>query len=142
MKKINIKLKQTPKVKEFNKILKKMSNKHTDGERELREKLAELAHSQWSGWMEWMLKNLDDVHIKNWKRQMNTPYDKLSEREKDSDRKEADKYLQVLQKAIQTTRLETVREVEGKIKGYILMPMNYTEDLLNFLDKLKSLKEK
>ena len=39
VKRVNIKLKQTPKVKEFNKILKKMSNKHTDGEREFRDKV-------------------------------------------------------------------------------------------------------
>jgi len=34
--------------------------------------------------------------VERWNRQMNTPYEDLSEDEKDSDRKEADKFLKVL----------------------------------------------
>lgn len=63
---------------------------------ELREQLAALAHEQWSGWVEHMLDNLDDAHIQGWRRQIATPYEELSEPEKDSDRKEADRVLAVL----------------------------------------------
>lgn len=70
---------------------------------ELREKLAEQEHERWSRWMEYMLEQVpynDDgtwtmpawaVH--RWVRQMRTPYTDLSEEEKDSDRKEADRTL-------------------------------------------------
>jgi len=60
------------------------------------EALAVLAHEQWSGWTEYMLDNMDDVHIAGWRRQIATPYAELSEREKESDRKEARRMLAVM----------------------------------------------
>jgi hypothetical protein len=84
---------------------------------ELREKLAELAHQQWTGWMEYLFGNcrpgtarLDDGTeigngtmvipqwaVERWRRQMQTPYAELSESDKNSDRKEADKVLALLE---------------------------------------------
>ena len=74
----------------------------------MREKLAELAHNQWSGWMIYLFSkgefNEDGTWtmpkwaVDRWKRQMNQPYSELSESEKDSDRIEADKYLEVIKK--------------------------------------------
>ena len=76
----------------------------------LREGLAKLAHEQWSGWMEYLFTKgidhtdgsftIDKEHTLRWKRQMRIPYEKLSEEEKDSDRKEADKFIEELRKAI------------------------------------------
>jgi predicted ester cyclase len=66
----------------------------------LRERLADLAHKQWSGWMRWMIHCLEspdrDTHLARWKRQMETPYAELPETEKESDRREADKVVAVL----------------------------------------------
>lgn len=72
----------------------------------LREALAAQAHVSWSGWMKYMIsKSCVDLDgtitipkdmVMRWTRQMNTPYDQLSEKEKESDRVEADHYLQVL----------------------------------------------
>lgn len=72
----------------------------------LREDLANLAHRQWSGWMEHLFSKATthvggSVHIhsgdaERWKRQIKTPYVNLSEAEKDSDRKEADRVVEVL----------------------------------------------
>ena len=72
----------------------------------LREKLAELAHNQWAGWMEYLFSkgtfNEDGTWTmpawaaRRWKRQMETPYSELSESEQDSDRSEADKFLAVM----------------------------------------------
>ena len=69
----------------------------------MREKLAALAHSQWSGWMKYLFsKSIEQSNgsvlipawaADRWKRQMNTPYDELPEEEKESDRTEADKML-------------------------------------------------
>jgi len=60
------------------------------------ERLASLAHEQWSGWTEYMLDNMDGVHIRGWRRQIATPYAELTEAEKESDRREARKVLAVL----------------------------------------------
>jgi hypothetical protein len=50
------------------------------------EKLAELEHIQWAHWTKYMLNNLTPDNIERWKRQIKTPYNDLSEKEKDSDR--------------------------------------------------------
>lgn len=76
----------------------------------MREKLAELAHKQWSGWMKYLFSK-SNVNVsggcvlipawaaKRWTRQMNTPYSELPEEEKESDREEADKILAVINSA-------------------------------------------
>jgi len=70
----------------------------------LREKLAELAHNQWVGWMEYLFsksKQVDGCVVipawanERWHRQVATRYADLSEVEKDSDRNEADRFLAV-----------------------------------------------
>lgn len=66
-----------------------------------REKLAELAHVQWSGWMRWMLPKIThgerNAWVERWTRQMSTDYVKLSEAERDSDRREADRVLDLIE---------------------------------------------
>ncbi len=88
----------------------------------IREKLAELVHKQWSGWMEYLFdkcskvvwtetwKNQDNTSsfdvkeytsviprwaVDRWSRQVATDYQDLSEEEKNSDRKEADRVLNI-----------------------------------------------
>lgn len=76
---------------------------------ETRERLAELCHAQWSGWMEYLFsKCVNPIEpntgtvvipkwaVERWRRQIATPYADLAEEEKDSDRKEADRILAVL----------------------------------------------
>lgn len=73
-----------------------------------REKLADLCHQQWSGWMTYLFSkgtfNSDGTWtmpawaVKRWTRQLLTSYENLSEEEKNSDRREADKYLVEVQK--------------------------------------------
>jgi hypothetical protein len=72
---------------------------------EFREKLSELAHDQWSGWMKYLfeksIQNPDRTvtipkwAVERWSRQMNTHYNDLSEQEKKNDRNEADKFLKL-----------------------------------------------
>jgi len=72
----------------------------------MREKLAELAHEQWSDWMEYLFSqgtfNPDGTWtmpvwaVNRWAIQVGMPYNRLSEKEKESDRKEADKFLEVI----------------------------------------------
>lgn len=72
----------------------------------IREKLAVYAHVSWSGWMEYLFKkstlNPDGTvtipvwAVERWKRQVETPYSELHDSEKESDRKEADCILQIV----------------------------------------------
>lgn len=72
----------------------------------MREKLAALAHDQWAGWMRHLFRkcptNPDGTvtipkwAVDRWIRQMNTDYHDLPEDEKESDRREADRYLKIL----------------------------------------------
>jgi hypothetical protein len=72
----------------------------------MREALADLAHQQWSGWMRHMLDKCHDDEEGNvviprgyalaLARQMGTPYAELTEEEKDADRAEADKFLELI----------------------------------------------
>jgi len=77
-----------------------------------KEKIAELCHKQWSGWMEYLLSKcfpergqfdketgnlvIPAWAVNRWKRQMITPHSKLSEEEKNSDRDEAERFLNLL----------------------------------------------
>ncbi len=65
----------------------------------LLEELADLEHERWSRWMRWMFQHWNDANVARWKRQMGTAYANLSEREKESDRKEVRKTLAVFGKA-------------------------------------------
>ena len=65
----------------------------------LREKFAELEHKQWSHWTKYLLlKRHDDKDRERWLVQMNTEYNDLSEKEKNSDRKWADKVIKLIKK--------------------------------------------
>ena len=68
----------------------------------LRDKIAELCHFQWSGWMKYLFSkcktNSDGTVIipkemvERWNRQHSTTFDMLSKSEQDSDRVEAEKF--------------------------------------------------
>jgi hypothetical protein len=68
-----------------------------------REPLADVQHEIWSHWMRYLFTRgyelpgggyaLHASDVERWRRQMTTSYPDLSEREKDSDREQADKVL-------------------------------------------------
>jgi len=101
----------------------------------MKEQLANLCHEQWSGWMEYLFSKGEFMDIdgtwvmpawavERWKHQMNTPYEQLSEEEKDSDRTEADKFLALLPGAITQP---------GKIsRGVIKMTKDYTHEPFDY----------
>ncbi len=74
----------------------------------LRERLAELCHDQWSKWERYMFSmgtfNDDGTWtmpawaVERWMRQMNTPYLDLSESEKEGDRRQADRFITLLER--------------------------------------------
>ena len=74
-------------------------------EQELREQLAAIEHERWADWQKYCHKVLRDNNpspeqgdiLERWDRQINTPYAELSEKEKDSDREQVDRYWHLVQ---------------------------------------------
>ncbi|MEH1855894.1 MAG: hypothetical protein V7L11_30490 [Nostoc sp.] len=63
---------------------------------DFKERLAELEHQQWAHWTRYMLDNLTTDNIERWRRQIEIPYAELSETEKASDRRWADKVIKLI----------------------------------------------
>jgi len=73
----------------------------------MREKLASLQHDIWTHWMHYLFSCCNKTNnghywipkdkVTHWKRQMSFKYDNLTEREKESDRDQADKILKLLE---------------------------------------------
>jgi hypothetical protein len=73
------------------------------------EELADLEHERWSHWMRYLFTKgtqnrdgsftIDAPSVAHWRRQMATAYVDLSEREKESDRQEVRRTLQVLNRS-------------------------------------------
>ena len=91
--------------------LKSSKSRFSFQELELIERLAELEHEQWCHWMKYFeekTKPITDMSIdewykrqdmwQRWKRLMITPYSKLTEKEKESDREWARKVLKIIRK--------------------------------------------
>ena len=74
-------------------------------EQELREQLAAIEHERWADWQKWCHKVLRENNpspeqgdiLERWDRQIETPYTKLSEKEKQSDRDQVDRYWQLVE---------------------------------------------
>ena len=84
--------------------------------RSLREILADIEHRRWAGWQRychgWCTKNPDGtltipkISVDLWERKIATAYADLTEKEKESDRVEVDKYLPIIAQAIQEAKAE------------------------------------
>jgi len=71
-----------------------------------KELIAKVQHDIWSHWMKYMFSQgtvnedgtwtMPKEKLQRWERQMNTEYNDLTEKEKDSDREQADKIIKVL----------------------------------------------
>lgn len=88
-------------------IIWKRSKKECQEARALREKVAAFCHNvQWCGWMSHLFMNghfnedgtwtMPAWAVERWTRQASTPYNELSENEKKSDRREADRILELM----------------------------------------------
>ena len=72
---------------------------------ELREQLAAIEHERWADWQKWCHKVLRENNpspeqgdiLERWDRQIATPYAELSEKEKQSDRDQVDRYWQLVE---------------------------------------------
>jgi len=70
----------------------------------LREMLADIEHRRWADWQEYchtvLREHFNDEGIEQvlarWDRQIKTSYDELSDEEKESDREQVDRYLEIV----------------------------------------------
>ena len=77
--------------------------------KEVIEDLADLEHDSWARWMEHLFKVSEENEdgtvtipkdkVNRWKRQIETEYEDLSNKEKESDRKEVRKFVKIIKKA-------------------------------------------
>ncbi len=80
-----------------------------DLKKEKIEAFADLAHQQWSGWMIYLFEKsegnpdgtvtIPKLAVDRWMRQIRTPYKDLTEEEKESDRQEAIKILNIIERS-------------------------------------------
>ena len=84
----------------------------TEQDKELREKLAAIEHQRWADWQRYVHSlcyenkgiggeltgelTIPSELVRRWERQIETPYHELSEKEKDSDREQVDRYWQLI----------------------------------------------
>ena len=73
---------------------------------------ADLEHQRWARWQSYFYLNDTSENRDRWNRQIKTPYSKLSEQEKESDRQETRNYLPLLRQAITSL----VEELEGEVR--------------------------
>lgn len=81
---------------------------------ELREQLAAIEHERWADWQRWCHKVLRENNpspeigdvLERWDRQIETPYTELSEKEKDSDREQVDRYWHLINQYVTKKQIE------------------------------------
>lgn len=66
------------------------------------DKLAALEHDQWAHWTKYFLENFTQENIERWKKQIETPFEKLTEKEKNSDREWALKAFKIMNEGKQS----------------------------------------
>lgn len=92
--------------------------------KEMREQIAELCHEQWSGWIRYMFGKcnattllgkliIPEWGVRKWNQQSCTPYNKLTPKEQDSDRTEADKFISLTRDIIDTSEAIKVDLLEA-----------------------------
>jgi len=97
--------------------------------KEIIEKLADIEHQRWADWQKYMMlscfkeRGLRDKNMvleipksqwDNWHRQIMTPYKDLTEKEKDSDREQVDRYLPIIQNLLDKQK----EEIKEKANAY------------------------
>jgi hypothetical protein len=95
---------------------------------EMIEKMASIEHERWAKWQKYMHSHVYDSsqsinpHLKviptelynRWERQINTPYEQLSEKEKESDREQVRPYFELISNLKKSIR-EEIEKVEAPI---------------------------
>jgi hypothetical protein len=90
---------------------------------QLIEKLAAIEHERWADWQRYLHSKLEPTphgwimlgkDYDHWSRQIDTPYDELSEAEKDSDREQTARYFPLIQRAVLEARIGELQQSQHK----------------------------
>lgn len=94
-------------------------------EEETFEKLADIEHQRWADWQKWCHEvlrkecpspELEKV-LKRWDRQINTPYSELTEKEKDSDRRQVRRYWKIVKQQNAIAIKQALEQQRKEIKN-------------------------
>lgn len=112
------------------------------------EKGADIEHTRWANWQKYIHSKLQkDInepdhfrlptfYWERWERQINTPYSKLSEAEKESDRSEVRSYLPLLKDALESAYLlgkaDCIEEVTKKLEDMYRGQRKIGADMASF----------
>lgn len=77
------------------------------------EKGAALEHARWARWHVHMIGKQTFENLKRWERQAVTPYEELSEPEKESDRREVREYLPLVDALFDSLLTSLIAEIEA-----------------------------
>ena len=112
--------------------------KDRNPEDELREKLAAIEHERWADWQKWVHDCMDklpdgaflplELWVR-WEKQIKTPYEKLSEREKQSDRDQVDRYWHLIEDYAHQQVLSAVEEKLRMLRKVL------GESIVEFIDQ-------
>lgn len=98
------------------------NNQNTpEDKQQIREKLAAIEHERWADWQKWCHKvirqndpNLQTENVlMRWDKQIETPYADLSEKEKQSDREQVDRYWPIIESLIKEALNKQLDELEA-----------------------------
>ena len=115
--------KQTPPTTLYKQTHESIVEKSDTSEKDLIEELSDYTHSSWSGWMTYLFSksklNRDGTVtiskdlVDRWTKQIDTPYEDLSEEEKKSDREEAQKMLKIVKANNHILETNSSHEIVG-----------------------------
>jgi len=93
---------------------------------ELREKLADIEHQRWADWQNWVHKvylegNFGEFMLR-WQKQIATQYKDLTEKEKQSDRDQVDRYWHLVEEYIATHTNQLIDELLSELPTKASVP--------------------
>lgn len=122
----------------------------------LREQLAAIEHERWADWQKYVHGKgkarvvdgeavwcLPMSSVRHWNRQIATPYAELSEREKQSDREQVDRYWHLIEEYVQAAKHQLVRDIQAALPAKVTDPrlthMDINVGYNEALDQVKAL---
>lgn len=104
------------------------------------EKMAALEHERWSRWYLWEKQNWSLENEARWDRQANTPYEELSEKEKESDRREVRPYFELLKEDHQRL-VEAAEKIRQRYLALLKKPRTSKEATYSLEGRVEGLNE-
>ncbi len=116
-----------------------MPKEQKEWEKELIEELADIEHQRWADWQKYVFFKCQRINggvltipeelVKRWDRQISTSYSKLSDEEKESDRKEVMRYFPLIKSLLIEKEKEILQVIEDskidmtKIENFMTVVM-------------------